>query len=334
MSQAPRLADLDEFEHGAPRLNRKLAVVDRDAQARSRIIGSAALPGLRSAGRPRRAAFFERRVTFMNLIGDLNLAWSNNESLFIYALMLLLRTDERAAAIVFATLNTTRARLDLVQRLAKIAVADRAVRNELTEIVEKFSATTRLRNDFSHATFVIDEHGEITHTQHMKVEESRGNLCFRRAPPGGRRPAGRDRPRHPRSRHTQPPDLGSHACSGGSDGGDGEAGLSLGVSQRHPLALMSQNRYQRNDGCPEMIQSASKANTSLDLKSTYLTLGQSTRNLVLPAAPAPLRCSCRWKGRPIGRRPRGMKLTARLRHSAGSAAQFRDQRTGRSGAGE
>jgi len=119
----------------------------------------------------------------MNLIGDLNLAWSNNESLFIYVLMLLLRTDERAAAIVFATLNTTRARLDLVQRLAKIAVADRAVRNELSEIVEKFSATTRLRNDFSHATFVIDEHGEITHTQHMKVEESRGNLRF-----GARRP--------------------------------------------------------------------------------------------------------------------------------------------------
>lgn len=125
----------------------------------------------------------ERRLTFMNLIGDLNLAWSNNESLFIYILMLLLRTDERAAAIVFATLNTTRARLDLVQRLAKIAVADRAVRNELSEIVERFSATTRLRNDFSHATFVIDEHGEITHTQHMKVEESRGNLRF-----GVRRP--------------------------------------------------------------------------------------------------------------------------------------------------
>lgn len=124
-----------------------------------------------------------RRLTFMNLIGDLNLAWSNNESLFIYVLMVLLGTDERAAAIVFATLNTTRARLDLVQRLAKIAVSERAVRNELTDVVERFSAATRLRNDFSHATFVIDDHGEITHTQHMKVEESRGNLRF-----GVRRP--------------------------------------------------------------------------------------------------------------------------------------------------
>ena len=120
----------------------------------------------------------ERRLAFMNLVGDLNLAWSNDESLFIYLLMLLLGTDERAAAIVFATLNTTRARLDHVQRLAKIAPLDKALRNEINDIVERFSAATRLRNDLSHATFVIDADGEITHTQHMKVEESRGNLRF------------------------------------------------------------------------------------------------------------------------------------------------------------
>ncbi|WP_454657218.1 hypothetical protein [Bosea beijingensis] len=120
----------------------------------------------------------ERRLAFMNLVGDLNLAWSNDESLFIYILMLLLGTNERAAAIVFATLNTTRARLDLVQRLAKIAPLDKAVRGEINDIVERFSAATRLRNDLSHATFVIDAEGEITHTQHMKVEESRGNLRF------------------------------------------------------------------------------------------------------------------------------------------------------------
>lgn len=129
-----------------------------------------------------------RRLAFMNLAGDLNLAWSNDESLFIYLLMLLLRTDERAAAIVFATLNTTRARLDLVQRLAKIAPIDKAVRSELNDIVERFSAATRLRNDLSHATFVIDAEGEITHTQHMKVEESRGNLRF-----GLRKPVDDDR---------------------------------------------------------------------------------------------------------------------------------------------
>ena len=49
------------------------------------------------------------------------------ESLFIYILMLLMETDEATAAIVFATLNTTRARIDLIERLAKIKVGDKKV---------------------------------------------------------------------------------------------------------------------------------------------------------------------------------------------------------------
>lgn len=125
----------------------------------------------------------QRRLAFLALIGDLNFAWSNNESMFIYVLMLLLDTNEAAAAVVFSTLNTTRARLDLVQRLAKISVADKALKTELTEIIDSFSASTRMRNDLSHATFVIGEGGELTHTQSMKLEERKGQLQF-----GVRRP--------------------------------------------------------------------------------------------------------------------------------------------------
>ena len=61
----------------------------------------------------------DRRTLILSLIGTLVFSWSNNESMFIYVLMLLLDTDEVSAAIVFATLNTTRARLDLVQRLVQ-----------------------------------------------------------------------------------------------------------------------------------------------------------------------------------------------------------------------
>ena len=69
----------------------------------------------------------DRRTFVLALMGNLICSWSNNESLFIYVLMILLRTDEAAAAVVFATLNTTRARLDLIQRLAKIRVSDKAL---------------------------------------------------------------------------------------------------------------------------------------------------------------------------------------------------------------
>lgn len=120
----------------------------------------------------------KQRLAFLALIGDLNFAWSNNESMFIYVLMLLLDTNEAAAAVVFSTLNTTRARLDLVQRLAKISLRDKALKAELDAIVDTFSASTKLRNDLSHATFVIGERGEISHTQTMKLEESKGQLRF------------------------------------------------------------------------------------------------------------------------------------------------------------
>jgi hypothetical protein len=71
------------------------------------------------------------RANLMALIGQLVFSSSNNESLLIYILMILLQTDEASAAIVFSTLNTTRARLDLVSRLAKIKVNDRETRSAL-----------------------------------------------------------------------------------------------------------------------------------------------------------------------------------------------------------
>lgn len=120
----------------------------------------------------------ERRKTIMALIGDLNFSWSNDESLFIYVVRLLLGTDDISAAIVFATLNTTRARLDLVTRLAKVHVGDPLLRREVGRIVEAFARLTRLRNELTHCIFVVDEHGMITATQTMKIEESCSRMRF------------------------------------------------------------------------------------------------------------------------------------------------------------
>lgn len=122
----------------------------------------------------------EGRTQVLSLIGHLVFSWSNNESLFIYVLMVLLETDEVSAAIVFATLNTTRARLDLVQRLAKAKVTDRALASELDALVARFSRQTKLRNDLNHSMYTVDAAGEITHTRLMKLEERRGGLAFGR----------------------------------------------------------------------------------------------------------------------------------------------------------
>lgn len=120
----------------------------------------------------------DRRTLILALIGNLVFSWSNNESLFIYILMLLLRTDQASAAVVFATLNTTRARLDLIQRLAKVQIKDRSMANSLTRLINRFNECTRVRNEFNHCMYTVASTGEITHTQSMRIFETRSGLSF------------------------------------------------------------------------------------------------------------------------------------------------------------
>lgn len=117
-----------------------------------------------------------RRSFILALIGNLVYSWSNNESMFIYVLMLLMNTDEASATIVFSTLNTTRARLDLVERLAKIKIVDKTVGKTLDRIVSRFNDLTKIRNEFNHCLYTVDSSGEITNTQSIKVQEVRGRM--------------------------------------------------------------------------------------------------------------------------------------------------------------
>lgn len=127
------------------------------------------------AAAPRSA---DRRTRLLALIGNLAFCWSNNESLLIYVLMVLLRTDQESAAIVFATLNTTRARIDLIQRLAKLHVKDRNLYRTLTQLIDRFNECTRVRNEFNHCMYTVNSRGEITHTQSMRIGETRAGLRF------------------------------------------------------------------------------------------------------------------------------------------------------------
>jgi hypothetical protein len=87
-----------------------------------------------------------------------------------------MNTDEASATIVFSTLNTTRARLDLVGRLAKIKIADKAVGKTLDRIVSRFNDLTKIRNEFNHCLYTVDSSGEIINTQSIKVQEVRGRM--------------------------------------------------------------------------------------------------------------------------------------------------------------
>jgi hypothetical protein len=124
------------------------------------------------------AATAQDRNAFFQLIGQLVFSWSNNESMLVYVLMLLLGTDEQAAAAVFATLNTTRARLDLVRRLVILKIPEGPLRRDLEALAEGLAEASRVRNELLHAMYAVDGDGRITHTQAMRFVEKRGRLSF------------------------------------------------------------------------------------------------------------------------------------------------------------
>jgi hypothetical protein len=119
--------------------------------------------GARSAG---------QRSQVLGLVGNLIFSWSNNESMFIYLLMLLLETDIDSATIVFITLNTTRARLDLIRRLAKSKLKDPRSIRKIERLIDRFNRCTKVRNEFNHCIYQLNEFAEITHTNSLKITES------------------------------------------------------------------------------------------------------------------------------------------------------------------
>ncbi|MDA7948176.1 MAG: hypothetical protein MPJ78_11955 [Hyphomicrobiaceae bacterium] len=126
------------------------------------------------------------------LIGNLFVNWSNNESLLVYLIDLFMEDDRASpephvagdepspsAVIVFSTLNTTRARIDLIRRLSRFSITDSGLQDELDRLLARFEATTRIRNEFNHAMYLVDqETGELTHTQSTRIVQRGGKLKF------------------------------------------------------------------------------------------------------------------------------------------------------------
>lgn len=126
----------------------------------------------------RGVATSEQRKEIISHVGNLVFAWSNNESLFIYVLQILLRTDFPSAVVTFISLNTTRARLDLIRRLARLRLPDDEAVKRLDKLIERFNDCTRLRNEFNHCIYQVDAAGRITHTNVLRVKETPKGLEY------------------------------------------------------------------------------------------------------------------------------------------------------------
>lgn len=119
-----------------------------------------------------------RMETILLLVGRLNYSWTNTESMLIYLIAHLMQTSKESAIVVFLTLNTTRARLDLIDRLAKMKSTDPETRIETLKITGRMKLESRLRNKYNHCIYSFDASGSRGSTQLMRIGDASDEIKY------------------------------------------------------------------------------------------------------------------------------------------------------------
>lgn len=114
------------------------------------------------------------------LIGQMNLAWTNTESLLIHLIAGLAAVSKDVATVIFLTLNTTRARLDLVSRLSKLGKADDGLQPELAPIVAAFMRLSKTRNKYNHCIYAFDNASSSVDTIQLRIQDSKDSIRYGR----------------------------------------------------------------------------------------------------------------------------------------------------------
>ena len=106
-----------------------------------------------SAGKPSVRSPAGKSDALTVRLGQLVIDWSDNESLLLDVLTLLLEADEKSAAVVQSVLNSTDARLELVRRLAALKVTDPSLRQSLGTVLDGVRDADLTREEFLRTGF-------------------------------------------------------------------------------------------------------------------------------------------------------------------------------------
>lgn len=116
-------------------------------------------------------------------IGRLTYSWTNTESLLVHVMAGLIGTDKEKALLIFLTLNTTRARVDLVERLAKAAGPEDGRQAVILALTKRLSKLSGERNHYLHAIYAFDaEKGDVSTIQMRISDRDTGLKMGRRHP--------------------------------------------------------------------------------------------------------------------------------------------------------
>jgi hypothetical protein len=116
-------------------------------------------------------------------VGQLNYSWTNTESLLIHLIAGLAGVDKETATVIFLTLNTTRARLDLVERLAKLDRTLDGIRTDVLAATRALSRKSALRNKYNHCIYSFDEECGTLNTILMRISDRRGDIRYGKTEP-------------------------------------------------------------------------------------------------------------------------------------------------------
>lgn len=110
------------------------------------------------------------------LVGRLNYMWTNTESLLIHLIAGLTGANKDVAVIIFLTLNTTRARIDLVERLAKMDGRPPEVRDPILEHTQQLSRLSSIRNKYNHCIYSFDPESGNPKTILMRIADRKTGI--------------------------------------------------------------------------------------------------------------------------------------------------------------
>jgi hypothetical protein len=102
--------------------------------------------------------------------------WANTESLLIHFIAGLSGVDKETATVIFLTLNTTRARIDLVERLSKLEKVPPEQRTSILEITGRILGQAKLRNRYNHCIYAFDPDGDNPRTILMRIADRKDTL--------------------------------------------------------------------------------------------------------------------------------------------------------------
>lgn len=115
---------------------------------------------------------------FLLLIGKLNYSWTNTESLLIHLIAGLSGMDKEIATVVFLTLNTTRARIDMVERLSKLSRVNAAERDRILALTGRIQRQSALRNRYNHCIYAFDSDGDNPRSILMRIADRKDKLMM------------------------------------------------------------------------------------------------------------------------------------------------------------